>query len=125
MLLVEEAQRFAQRYLLSSLFQGSRQDLAKIDPVVIDYLVGEPESHMPTFVEVAAIMNCMNELARNAQGVMGYPVMRKILESQVALQAYLDHFYPGNPTQYIALQARAGIPHVGEPTLCEMRQLLD
>jgi len=119
---IEELQKFRWELVEENIVKTA---IAKIDPVVIDYLVGEPGSHMPTFVEGAAIMKCMNDLAGNARPYMTKPYFTKILEAQLALQAYLDQFYPGNPTQYIEREARTGIPHVGEHTLCEMRHLLD
>jgi hypothetical protein len=119
---IEELQNFWWEIVEMNIVKAA---IALIDPVVIDYLVDEPGSHKPTFVEGAAIMKCMNELAGNAQPYMTKPYFTKILEAQLALQAYLDQFYPGNPTQYIEREARAGNPHVGESTLCEMRQLLD
>ena len=119
---IEELQNFGFKEVQMQIVNKA---IAKIDPVVIDYLVGEAGSHMPTFVEVVAIMELMNELALGARPYMTKGGVAKIVESQESLQAYLDVFYPGNPTQYIALDAQAEIPLVEENTLFEMRQLLD
>jgi hypothetical protein len=117
---IEELQNFDFKPVQQRIVAAAIQ---KIHPV-IDYLVGEKWSSQPTFVEVAALMALMNQLAIGASSYSNPDVMDKILEAQVALQSYIDFYYPGNPPQYTALPARTEIPHLGVNTLCEMRQLL-
>ena len=101
-----------------------KEAIEKIDPVVINYLVGDEGSSKPTFQRVANLMALMNQLANGARPYATKNAMSKILEAQEALQAYLDFYYPDNPKQYTPLPSRAEIPHLGVNTLCEMRQLL-
>ena len=117
---IEELQNFSFKPVQTQIVKAP---IEKIHPV-IDYRVGEEGSSQPTFAEVAALMDLMNQLARGAGNYIGAKAMEKILEAQQALQSYIDFYYPGNPTQYTALPSRAEIPHLGVNTLCEMRQLL-